>query len=189
MDATKTTISSKDRDFIRSKLLEGWTHKQLAEYLDVEFSLVGKAVREYGLKTKFSKSLLEKMRESMDAQGIFGKKCDETEKNIITLLRKGVPPNIVGDFMGLRCNPSTLDFYEQKKVTFQDKCKQARVESAIKLIIAANTNPKPNEALRLLSQSDVTRGLYKVPKEQKEAIQIKFGEFNRETEIIEDEED
>ena len=174
-------LVARDRDFIRSKLLEGWTYKQIGEHLDVNPNILGAIIKEFGLNNTKDGDILDKMRKTMEAREIFGKLCEETEKNIVTLLRKGVTPEIVGDFMGLRCEAASLEFFGRRTITFQSKCKQARAESAIRLILAAHMNPKPNDALRLLSQSDVTRGMYKVPKEQKEAIKIEFPDFIRDT--------
>ena len=49
----------------------------------------------------------------------------------------------------------------------------------IKLIIAATTDPKPNDALRFLTAYEATRSIYRAPKEEREDIKIEFLGFSR----------
>ena len=73
----------------------------------------------------------------------------------------------------------TGGFYEKDIITFKDECKQAQAESKIKLIMAATTDPKPNDALRFLTANEATRSIYKAPKEERGTIKIEFPGFSR----------
>jgi len=108
----------------------------------------------------------------------------ENKEYIVELYREGIPPKIIGELLGLEHSYNakyveTGGFYEKKEITFKDECKQAQAESKIKLIMAATTDPKPNDALRFLTANEATRSMYKAPKDEREAIKIEFLGFSR----------
>jgi hypothetical protein len=139
-------------------------------------------------KTEEDSELLVKIRKSLKENGNFGKFNEETQEFIVELYREGIPSQIVAELIGLEHSynletANTGGFHEKKELTFKDECKQAQAEAKTRLIMAATTDPKPNDALRFLSANESTRNIYKAPKEEKGTIEIKFPGFSRESGI------
>ena len=181
-------LSKKDLEFIQDKREQDWSLNQIADAIGFSKSAISDAVTKFKFMKGSSGKLPTEIRRSLENSGSFGKICMENNRHIKTLLRIGAPPNLVADLIGLRYAPGNEEFYELEKIGFIEECKQARAEYDINLIILASTDPKPSEALRLLTSGENTRQLYKAPKEEKSAIEIRFPGFSRNvtTKIISD---
>lgn len=153
----------------------GCTPYMISKYRDSRGEEIGKHM-----------DLPVKIRMMLEKSGNFGKLNEETQQHIVELYRENIPSVVVSELLGLEFIPSkeyTAEggFAEKPEITVKDRYKQAQAEAKIKLIMAATTDPKPNDALRFLAANESTRNTYKAPnKESKGAIEIRFPGFSRE---------
>ncbi len=190
----KSRIVLSDQKFIDEKSAKDWPVSKISKHIGVTDHRIRSylARKEAVRKVHGEMSLPTKIRSLLKENDGFGKFHEENKEYIVELYREGIPPKIIGELLGLEHSYNakyieTGGFYEKEEVTFKDECKQAQAESKIKLIMAATTDPKPNDALRFLTANESTRSMYKAPKDEREAIKIEFLGFSRGEPEVEEE--
>jgi hypothetical protein len=186
MRKSKVRLGLSDKKMIDEKVAQGWAVSKIAAKVGCSVY----QVNTYLAKQKVVKTVQEnmplptKISSMIKESNSFGKFTEDNKAYIVALYREGIPPKIIGELLGLEHSynakySDTGGFYEKPQLDFKDECKQAQAESKIKLIMAATTDPKPNDALRFLTANESTRNLYKAPKEEKGTIKIEFPGFSR----------
>jgi len=184
--ARKSRLALSDQKFIDEKSAIDWPISKISKHIGITDHRIRSylARKEAVRKTQGEMALPTKIRSLLKENDAFGKFHEENKEYIVELYREGIPPKIIGDLLGLEHSydkkyVETGGFYEKREITFKDECKQAQAESKIKLIMAATTDPKPNDALRFLTANESTRSMYKAPKEERSVIKIEFPGFSR----------
>ena len=190
----KSRLGLSDQKFIDEQSAKDWPISKISKHIGVTDHRIRSylARKEAVRKVQGEMTLPAKVRSLLKENGSFGKIEEENKEYIVELYREGIPPKIIGELLGLEHSydkkyVETGGFYEKKEITFKDECRQAQAESKIKLIMAATTDPKPNDALRFLTANEATRSIYKAPKEERGTIKIEFPGFSRGEPEIEEE--
>ena len=186
MRKIKARLGTDDKKIADKMRAEMHSYQDIAKHIGCTTYIVTNYLRakNAAVKVKDNLPLPTRISALLGERDIFGKFCEENKEYIVQLYREGIPPKIIGELLGLEHSYEkkyidTGGFYEKPQITFKDECKQAQAESKIKLIMAATTDPKPNDALRFLTANEATRSIYKAPKEERGTIKIEFPGFSR----------
>lgn len=193
----KKRLGEADKERIDEYIKKGKTTAYIAKKLGTSPYQINKhkSDRRNEKLEELEQDLLSKIRKYLKNSDNFGKFNEEAQDFIVELYRKNIPSHIIADLMGLDYNPRDQNcenngFSEKTEVTFRDECQSAQAEPKVKLIMAAQTAPKPNDALRFLVSDKSTRDMYKESKEKsKGTVKFVFPGFSREPEPEEDEEE
>jgi hypothetical protein len=179
----KHHMTDKDIEQAKKLLADGWPVSDICGKLKISRYKFDQTMLAERKKEKIINSEMNfavRIREDLEKNDIFGKNCEETDKIIVELLRKGTPEVLIAHLLGLNYD-SALDAYEEYNDSLQNKVrKQAKAEHFITELLKFGDTADSKGKLDYLKILKESKDDFNTSKDDKSnVVRIIFTNFDR----------